>query len=267
MPEKKSIEGVENTIVVASTKGGVGKSTVAANIAAEFASRGCQTGLLDLDSYGPSVPTMFSPAEGERPQANDNEEFLPVQYGDSLELLSLGMLTESDQPVVWRGPMVGKAVQQLLFQVAWTEPEFLIIDLPPGTGDTQISLLQQLVITGAVMVTTPQELALSDMRKGNNMFVKMGASLLGIVENMAGFKCPGCGHQADIFGQGGGRKEARRLGIELLASLPIDPELRQTADSGEPLVYAQPDSKLAQIFSDLCNKIEAQIAQQAGDGD
>src|SRR5207249_1906171 len=234
----KLIPGIKNIIAVASGKGGVGKSTTAVNLALALAAEGAQVGVLDADIYGPSQPTMLGIAG--RPESRDGKTLEPLEaYG--LQAMSIGCLIDVDTPMVWRGPMVTQALQQLLTQTNWRDLDYLIIDMPPGTGDIQLTLSQKVPVTGAVIVTTPQDIALLDARKGLKMFEKVGIPILGIVENMSTHICSNCGHEEHIFGQGGAERMCKEYGVELLGSLPLDIAIREQADSGKPTVVADPE--------------------------
>jgi len=237
-PEKQILPGVKNTIAVASGKGGVGKSTIAANLAVALAKKGARVGLVDTDIYGPSVPTMFGLA-GERPRVNDAQLIVPLEkYG--VKLLSMGFLVDSNEAVVWRGPMVTSAVRQFLEQAAWGELDYLVLDLPPGTGDIQLTLVQTIPLSGAVIVTTPQEVALADARKGVAMFRKVNVPVLGIVENMAFFTPPDLpDRKYFLFGEGGGMRLAQDLGVPLLGQIPIRQMIREASDDGLPIVLRE----------------------------
>ncbi len=242
-PQK--IEGVARIIAVASGKGGVGKSTVAANIALALAEDGHRVGLCDCDIYGPSIALMFGGTE--RPTADDENRIIPVtRYG--VALMSMGFLLDDGSPAVLRGPMVTRYTQQFLRQVAWGELDILVLDLPPGTGDIQLTIVQTVALAGAIIVTTPQEVALIDARKAASMFAKTNVPILGIVENMSYFVCPGDGRRYDIFGSGGGAREAARLGIPLLGEIPIEPLVRESSDTGRPAVSSHPKSASAAVF-------------------
>jgi len=248
---------VRNTIAVASGKGGVGKSTVAANLAAALAASGARVGLLDADIYGPSMGIMLGVTE--KPGIDkEKQKMLPVSAHGML-VMSLGFLVDPDTPVIWRGPMVMKAVEQLLKDVEWPELDYMIVDLPPGTGDAQLTLTQKVPLSGAVIVTTPNEVALIDARKGLAMFRKVGVPVLGIVENMSWFVCPHCQGVSDIFSRGGGERTAREMGVPFLGEVPLDPSVRRSGDSGTPVVLAAPESPVAAAFRDLAGR----TAQQA----
>lgn len=253
-PEK--IPDVTHVIAVASGKGGVGKSTVAANLAVALAQFGAQTGLCDCDIYGPSIAMMFGC--NERPMVDENDMILPIERC-GVRLMSMGFLLDDQSPAVLRGPMVSRYTQQFLRQVAWGRLDFLVLDLPPGTGDIQLTVVQTTALSGAVVVTTPQEVALIDARKAIGMFGKTSVEVLGIVENMSGFLCPGDGKLYPIFGQGGGGREAARLGVPLLGSIPIEPEICQSGDSGVPLMLAHPDSASAREFRAIAAKVRQRL--------
>lgn len=248
------IAGVRHVIAVASGKGGVGKSTVAANLALALAQAGHRTGLCDCDIYGPSIALMFGGSE--RPTADDENRIIPVErYGVSL--MSMGFLLDDGSPAVLRGPMVTRYTQQFLRQVAWGDLDFLILDLPPGTGDIQLTIVQTVALSGVIIVTTPQEVALIDARKAISMFGKTNVPVLGIIENMSYFLCPGDGKRYDIFGTGGGRREAERLRIPLLGEIPIEPQVRESGDTGSPAVASHPKSAAAGVFREIAQKIAA----------
>jgi ATP-binding protein involved in chromosome partitioning len=247
-----SIPGVKYTIAVASGKGGVGKSTVAANLATALSKQGQTVGILDLDVYGPSLPITMGVQE--TPKVLEGNKLLPISKYDML-LMSLGFLLNDNSPVIWRGAMVTKMVSQFLFDVNWGELDYLILDLPPGTGDVQLTLVQQIALTGAVIVTTPQDLALKDVERGANMFSKVNTPVLGIVENMSYHICSNCGHKSQIFSTGGGDKESKRLDVPLLARIPLNEKIMQAGEAGEPLVLFQPDSEAAGIFRDLAQEV------------
>lgn len=242
-------------IAVASGKGGVGKSTTSVNLALAFAARGLKTGILDADIYGPSLPRLLG--LNQKPQT-ENNKLVPISAW-GLQAMSIGFLVEEDAPTIWRGPMVMSAVQQMLRDVAWKDLDILVIDMPPGTGDAQLTLSQRADLAGAVIVSTPQDLALIDARKGLNMFKRVNVPVLGIVENMSYFVCPGCGETSDIFGTGGAKAEAERLGLPFLGGIPLDMDIRATSDAGTPIVAEQPDSPHAAAYLNIADTIRAQI--------
>jgi len=256
VPGPSRIDGVRHVIAVASGKGGVGKSTVAANLALALAATGAKAGLCDCDLYGPSVALMFG--GNERPMADEENRILPIER-EGLKLMSMGYLLDDGSPAVLRGPMVTRYTQQFLRQVAWAPLDYLVLDLPPGTGDIQLTIVQSLALTGAVIVTTPQEMALIDARKAAGMFEKTNVPVLGIIENMSYFLCPSDGCRYDIFGEGGGAREAARLRVPLLGQIPIEMAVREAGDMGRPVVASHPEGAVAQEFS----RIAAQIREAA----
>ena len=253
---------VKNIIAVASGKGGVGKSTTSVNLALALASEGATVGLLDADIYGPSQPQMLGISG--RPESTDGKSMEPMQ-AHGIQAMSIGFLIDTDTPMVWRGPMVTGALEQLLRDTNWHELDYLVIDLPPGTGDIQLTLAQKIPVTGAIIVTTPQDIALLDARKGLKMFEKVGIPILGIVENMSTHICSKCGHEEHIFGAGGGALMASDYQVDLLGSLPLDMQIRMQADSGQPTVIAQPDSKIAHIYKEIARKAAIKIANASLD--
>jgi len=253
--QRDPIPGVRRVVAVASGKGGVGKSTVAVNLAAALSQLGEKVGLMDADIYGPSIPTMLGIHEEPEVVEVDGEKKLGTLEKFGINLMSLGFLQEEDSPVIWRGPLVMRAVRQFLRDVDWRGSEILVIDLPPGTGDAQLTLTQSAPLDGAVIVTTPQDVALIDARKGLHMFREVGVPVIGIVENMSMFRCPDCGHVAHIFGTGGGERTAKELGVPFLGSVPIDPLVTESGDLGTPVVMAHPDSEVAGVFRDIAAKI------------
>jgi len=258
----KLIPGVKNIIAVASGKGGVGKSTTAVNLALALAAEGAQVGVLDADIYGPSQPTMLGIAG--RPESKDGKTLEPLEaYG--VQAMSIGFLIDVDTPMVWRGPMVTQALEQLLRDTNWRDIDYLIVDLPPGTGDIQLTLAQKVPVTGAVIVTTPQDIALIDARKGLKMFEKVSVPIVGVVENMAIHICSKCGHAEHIFGEGGGERMCRDYKVPFLGSLPLDIRIRENADSGRPTVVADPDGAIAQIYKEIARKTAVFVAQKAED--
>lgn len=252
---------VKNIVAVASGKGGVGKSTTAANLALALAREGARVGILDADIYGPSQGVMFGIAEGTRPKIKEQKWFVPLQ-AHGVEVMSMAFLTDDNTPMVWRGPMVSGALLQLITQTAWNDLDYLVIDMPPGTGDIQLTLAQKVPVAGAVIVTTPQDLALLDARKGVEMFRKVNIPVLGVVENMAVHICSNCGHAEHLFGEGGGEKLAAQYDVELLASLPLSMLIREQADSGKPTVIAEPESQIAMVYQELARHVGARIVLQ-----
>jgi ATP-binding protein involved in chromosome partitioning len=258
----KLIPGIKNIIAVASGKGGVGKSTTAVNLALGLAAEGASVGMLDADIYGPSQPMMLGIAG--RPESKDGKHLEPME-GHGLQAISIGFLIDVDTPMVWRGPMVTQALEQLLKDTRWLELDYLVVDLPPGTGDIQLTLAQKVPVTGAVIVTTPQDIALIDARKGLKMFEKVGIPILGVVENMSFHICPKCGHESHIFGSGGAERMSREYGTELLGQLPLDEAIRQQADSGKPTVVSDPDGKVAEIYRRIARRCAVKIAESQRD--
>ena len=253
---------VKNIIAVASGKGGVGKSTTAANLALALASEGARVGLLDADIYGPSQPMMMG-IEG-RPESGDGQTMEPLEnYG--VQVMSIGFLIDPDEAMIWRGPMATQALEQLLRKTNWKELDYLIVDMPPGTGDIQLTLSQRVPMTGAVIVTTPQDIALLDAKKGIRMFEKVGVPILGLVENMAVHVCSNCGHTEHIFGADGGKKMAAQYGMDYLGALPLDLQIRLQADSGKPTVVADPDGSVAGIYKAMARQVAVKIAAKAKD--
>ncbi|MBI5136204.1 MAG: iron-sulfur cluster carrier protein ApbC [Nitrospirae bacterium] len=248
--------GIKNVIAVSSGKGGVGKTTVAVNLAVALARQGAKVGLLDADIYGPNVPKMMGLSK--QPTSRDGKMVPPEAYG--VHVMSMGFLVPEDTPLVWRGPMIHGAIQQFLKDVAWNEVDYLVVDLPPGTGDAQLSICQLMPVTGAVIVTTPQEVSLLDSRRGMAMFQKVNVPLLGIVENMSYFLCPHCSERTDIFSTGGGKAAAEKLGVEFLGAIPIDTAIRVGGDQGAPLVATCPESPQSQIITEIAQHIAAKIA-------
>jgi len=258
----KLIPGVKNIIAIASGKGGVGKSTTAVNLALALAAEGAQVGVLDADIYGPSQPMMLGIAG--RPESKDGKTLEPLEaYG--LQAMSIGFLIDADTPMVWRGPMVTQALEQLLKDTNWRELDYLIVDMPPGTGDIQLTLAQKVPVTGAIIVTTPQDIALIDARKGLKMFEKVGVPIVGIVENMSMHVCSKCGHAEAIFGEGGGEKMCADYNVPFLGGLPLDIRIRQQTDAGRPTVVADPDGKVAHIYREIARKAAVFVARKAED--
>ncbi len=256
------LPGVKNIIAVASGKGGVGKSTTAVNLALALAAEGATVGMLDADIYGPSQPMMLGLSG--KPETRDGRTMQPlVNHG--VQAMSIGFLVEGDQAMVWRGPMATQALDQLLRQTAWSDLDYLIVDMPPGTGDIQLTLSQRVPLTGAVIVTTPQDIALLDARKGIKMFEKVGVPILGIVENMAVHVCSNCGHVEHIFGAEGGKRLAAEYGMDYLGALPLDIRIREQADSGRPSVVAEPDGEVAGLYRAVAHAVAAKVAGQNRD--
>jgi ATP-binding protein involved in chromosome partitioning len=258
----KVMPNVKNIIAVASGKGGVGKSTTAVNLALALAAEGASVGLLDADIYGPSQPMMLGVSG--RPQTLDGKSMEPLE-NHGVQVSSIGFLIDPDEPMVWRGPMVTQALQQLLEQTNWRSLDYLIVDMPPGTGDIQLTLAQKVPVTGAVIVTTPQDIALLDARKGVKMFEKVGIPILGVVENMSTHICSNCGHVEAIFGSGGGEKMSTDFNIEFLGKLPLQLSIREQTDSGTPTVVAEPDGAVAGIYKEIARKVAIKVAEQAKD--
>ena len=258
----KVMPSVKNIIAVASGKGGVGKSTTAVNLALALAAEGASVGLLDADIYGPSQPMMLGVSG--RPQTLDGKSMEPLE-NHGVQVSSIGFLIDPDEPMVWRGPMVTQALQQLLEQTNWRNLDYLIVDMPPGTGDIQLTLAQKVPVTGAVIVTTPQDIALLDARKGVKMFEKVGIPILGVVENMSTHICSNCGHVEAIFGSGGGEKMSTDFNIEFLGKLPLQLSIREQTDSGSPTVVAEPDGAVAGIYKEIARKVAIKVAEQAKD--
>jgi len=258
----KLVDGVKNIIAVASGKGGVGKSTTAVNLALALAAEGARVGVLDADIYGPSQPTMLGISGN--PDSADGKSMQPMS-NHGLQVMSIGFLIDADTPMVWRGPMVTQALEQLLHQTRWDNLDYLVVDLPPGTGDVQLTLAQKVPVTGAVIVTTPQDIALMDARKGLKMFEKVDVKIIGIVENMSTHICSQCGHEEHIFGAGGGEKMCADYNTEFLGSLPLDIHIREQADSGKPTVVADPDGKISKVYKQIARRVAVKIADMAQD--
>jgi ATP-binding protein involved in chromosome partitioning len=257
------LPGVKNIIAVASGKGGVGKSTTAVNLALALAAEGASVGLLDADIYGPSQPVMMGIAD-QKPSSPDEKSIDPlVNYG--VQVMSIGFMVDADSPMVWRGPMATQALDQLLRQTNWSDLDYLIVDMPPGTGDIQLTLSQRVPLTGAVIVTTPQDIALLDAKKGLKMFEKVGVPILGLVENMAVHVCTNCGHAEHIFGAEGGKKMAEQYGVDYLGALPLALNIREQVDSGRPTVVAEPESEVANIYKAIARQVAVKVALRAKD--
>jgi ATP-binding protein involved in chromosome partitioning len=258
----KLVPGIKNIIAVASGKGGVGKSTVAANLALALHAEGAAVGVLDADIYGPSQPTMLGIAG--RPQSRDGKSLEPME-GHGLQAISIGFLIDVDTPMVWRGPMVTQALEQLLKDTRWRDLDYLVVDLPPGTGDIQLTLAQKVPVTGAVIVTTPQDIALIDARKGFKMFEKVGIPILGVVENMSVHVCPRCGYESHVFGEGGAARMCQDYGTELLGQIPLDAAIREQADSGKPTLVSDPDGAVSAIYKRVARRCAVRIAESQRD--
>ncbi|SBT09528.1 antiporter inner membrane protein [Candidatus Accumulibacter aalborgensis] len=259
----KPLPGVKNIIAVASGKGGVGKSTTAVNLALALAQEGATVGLLDADIYGPSQPQMLG-LVGQRPDSQDGVSMDPLM-AHGLQAMSIGFMIDIDSPMVWRGPMVTQALEQLLKQTNWQDVDYLVVDMPPGTGDTQLTLAQKVPVTGAIIVTTPQDIALIDARKGLKMFEKVGIPIIGVVENMSIHVCSNCGHEEHIFGEGGGKEMCQDYDTEFLGALPLELSIRELTDSGKPTVVGAPDSRAADIYRTIARRIAVKVAERARD--
>ena len=259
----KPLPAIANIVAVGSAKGGVGKSTVAVNLALAWVAQGARVGLLDADVYGPSQPLLLG-VSGVRPETTADKRILPVQV-QGLKMMSIGLLIDPEQPAIWRGPMVTQALMQLLTGTEWGELDYLVLDLPPGTGDLQLTLAQKVPVAGAVVVTTPQQIAVADARKGLKMFEKVAVPVLGVVENMSTHVCTQCGHEESIFGHGGGAALARECGTELLAQLPLDPQIGIESDQGRPSVLAAPDSPRGRAYFQLARRTAGALARRPRD--
>ena len=257
------LPGVKNIIAIASGKGGVGKSTTTVNLALALAAEGARVGILDADIYGPSQPLLLG-LQGRRPESPDNKSLLPLE-SLGLQSMSIGYLVDDDQAMIWRGPMVSQALQQLLNDTRWDNLDYLLIDMPPGTGDVQLTLSQKIPVTGAVIVTTPQDIALLDAKKGLKMFEKVGVPILGLVENMSVHICSNCGHAEPIFGEGGAAKMAEQYGVTVLGQLPLDLSIRLSADQGKPSVAAEPDGEIARRYQAIARQVAIRVAERARD--
>ncbi|ADZ71236.1 iron-sulfur cluster carrier protein ApbC [Polymorphum gilvum] len=259
---KPGVPGVRHIIAVASGKGGVGKSTTTANLALALKANGLRVGVLDADIYGPSIPRLFHVSG--RPEPVSGRVLKPLE-GYGVKVMSMGFMVEEDTPMIWRGPMVMSALTQMLREVAWGDLDVLVVDMPPGTGDAQLTMAQQVPLSGAVIVSTPQDLALIDARKGLNMFRRVEVPVLGIVENMSYFLCPDCGSRHDIFGHGGARAEAEKLGVPFLGEVPLDMQIRITSDAGTPVVVSDPDGPHARIYRDIASRVWAAVERSGSD--
>jgi len=258
----KPIEGVKNIIAVASGKGGVGKSTVAVNLALALSVEGASVGILDADIYGPSQPRMLGVKM--KPETKDGRKMEPVT-SYHLQAMSIGFLVDEETPMIWRGPMVTQALEQLLRETNWSDLDYLIIDLPPGTGDVQLTLAQKVPVTGAVIVTTPQDIALLDARKGLKMFEKVEIPVLGVIENMSTHICSKCGHEEHIFGSGGGSRMAEDYDVDFLGGIPLDIRIREQTDDGKPTVAADPEGKLAEVYRNIARRVAGKLSRQKKD--
>lgn len=256
------LPNIKNIIAVASGKGGVGKSTIAVNLALALMAEGAHVGLLDADIYGPSQPTMLDTL-GRKPEI-ENKNFVPVE-SHGIKTMSIGYLVNGTAPMVWRGPMIGKAMEQMLHETSWGNLDYLVIDLPPGTGDIQLTLCQKIPVSGAVIVTTPQDLALLDVRRACEMFAKLNVPILGVVENMSTFHCPQCGHAANIFGEGGADKLAKEYDLTVFGSIPLDMMIREQTDSGTPPVIHDPEGHHAGVFREIARRAAGKLSLQAKD--
>jgi len=257
---QQQLPGVRNIVAVGAGKGGVGKSTTSVNLAVALATTGARVGLLDADVYGPNIPQMLGVTG--QPEVNEERKIIPPE-AHGLKLISMGMLVPQDQPVIWRGPMLHGAVQQFMRDVVWGELDYLVVDLPPGTGDVTLSMAQSVPVAGAVVVTTPQGVSVSDVRKAVAMFRQLNIPVLGAVENMSGFVCGHCGERTDIFGRGGGQRMAEELGVRFLGEVPIDVQVREGGDAGAPIVVAAPDSPAGAALREIAGQVAAQIAIRA----
>ncbi len=257
-----AIPGVKNIIAIASGKGGVGKSTTSVNLALALSAEGATVGILDADIYGPSQPRMLG--VNQQPESSDGKSLEPLN-SYHIQSMSIGYLIDEETPMIWRGPMVTQALEQLLNDTKWKDVDYLIVDLPPGTGDTQLTLAQKVPVTGAVIVTTPQDIALLDARKGLKMFEKVEVPVLGIVENMSTHICSNCGHEEHIFGAGGGERMAEQFDVDLLGSLPLDMSIRIGTDEGKPTVVAEPEGRIAQVYRDIARRMAAKLSLKSKD--
>jgi len=257
-----NLDTVKNIIAVASGKGGVGKSTMAVNLALALAAEGARVGILDADIYGPSIGMMLGFPDGSRPGIREEKYFVPLER-HGLQAISMAFLTSEETPLVWRGPMVSGALKQLLTQTCWDDLDYLVVDMPPGTGDIQLTLSQTAPVSGSIIVTTPQDIALLDCKKGIEMFRKVDIPVFGVIENMSTHICSHCGHHEPVFGEGGGERIAKEYDTTLLGQMPLHQSIREQTDSGTPTVIAEPDSEIALLYRDIARKIGAQISQQA----
>ena len=256
---RQAVPGIRNIIAVGAGKGGVGKSTTSVNLAVALSRRGARVGLMDADVYGPNIPQMLGVKD--QPEVSDDKKMIPPM-AHGIKVISMGMLVPADQPIIWRGPMLHGAVQQFMRDVAWGELDYLVVDLPPGTGDVSLSMAQSVPVAGAVVVTTPQGVSVSDVRKAVGMYRQLNIPILGVIENMSHFVCPHCSEITDIFGTGGGEAMASDMGIPFLGKVPIDTRVRQGGDDGTPIVAAAPDAPAAKAFDELATKVAAQVSIQ-----
>ena len=259
LPGRQEIPGVKNTVAVSAGKGGVGKTTVSVNVAIALAQAGARVGLLDADIYGPNVPIMLGLHEP--PRAAESGKMLPLS-AHGIEVVSFGTILKPGQPVMWRGPMLAKAMREFLYEVEWGPLDYMVIDLPPGTGDVQISLAQSIPLTGAVIVTTPQDVSIADVSRGIQMFSQLRLPVLGVVENMSGFICAHCGERTDVFGAGGGRQLAERYELRFLGEIPLDPRVRVGGGQGKPLMAADPSSPVGAVFRGVAEQIAAEVSKE-----
>jgi ATP-binding protein involved in chromosome partitioning len=259
IPEKKAVEGVKQIVAITSGKGGVGKTTVSVNLACALSAKGAKVGLIDCDIYGPNVPIMLGLES--KPEAAGNR-LVPVSAFD-LKVMSMGFLAEGDTPLIWRGPMLHGVIQQFLYQVAWGELDYLIADLPPGTGDVQLTIMQSVPLAGGIVVTTPQDVALSDARKGIMMFKQVEVEVLGLIENMSYFVCPNCSHRTDIFSHGGGERTSEQYRVPFLGKIPLETSVRQGGDEGKPIVIGNSASPAAQAFEQIAVQLETRISERS----
>jgi ATP-binding protein involved in chromosome partitioning len=257
---RQAVAGIRNIVAVGAGKGGVGKSTTAVNLAVALGRTGARVGLMDADVYGPNIPQMLG-VNGQ-PEVSDEQKMVPLE-AHGIKVISMGMLVPPDQPVIWRGPMLHGAVQQFMREVAWGELDYLVVDLPPGTGDVSLSMAQSVPVAGAVVVTTPQGVSVADVRKAVAMFRQLNIPVLGVIENMSFFVCPHCSERTEIFGHGGGERMAEEVKIPFLGAVPIDTRVRAGGDEGRPIVAVEPDSPAARAFSDVAGRIAAQVSIQA----
>jgi ATP-binding protein involved in chromosome partitioning len=258
IPSKQEVPGVKNIISVGAGKGGVGKSTCAVNIALALSQLGARTGILDADVYGPNIP-IFMGVENEKPYADEQEKIIPIER-HGVKIISIGFFIEPDRPAIWRGPMLSGAVRQFLFDVNWGELDYLVVDLPPGTGDVQLTMSQSIPMTGAVVVSTPQDVSTADVGRAIQMFNTLKVPNLGLIENMSFFTCPHCGERTDLFGHGGARRLAERMRVPFLGEVPLDPRIRLGGGPGIPIMVSDPQSSLAQVYREVASRLAAQVS-------